>query len=183
MNDASLFAWWGLFSWAPSFLAAPIEKGGHGLDIVQTSGFTVVMQIGTFFGYTSYGYFADRFSRKWVYITFLFAAAVVVPLYALVRSPMALLLLGPVVGYWGSGYFSGFGVIASEAFPTELRGRAMGFCYNIGRFVSAAAPYTVGTIAQERGFAFGFTITAAGFLLAGIIALFINKDWNLDVGL
>lgn len=178
MNAASLFAWWGLFAWAPSFLATPISKGGHGLDVLQTSGFTVVMQVGSFLGYTSFGYFADRFSRKWVYITFLFAAAAVVPLYAVVRSPTALLLLGPIVGYWGSGYFSGFSVIASEAFPTELRGRAMGFGYNIGRFVSAAAPYTVGRIAQERGFSFGLVVTAGGFLLAGTLALFLRSDWT-----
>lgn len=178
MNAASLFAWWGLFAWAPSFLATPIAKGGHGLDVLQTSGFTVVMQVGSFLGYTSFGYFADRFSRKWVYITFLFAAAAVVPLYAVVRSPLALLLLGPVVGYWGSGYFSGFSVIASEAFPTELRGRALGFGYNIGRFVSAAAPYTVGRIAQERGFSFGLIVTAGGFLLAGTLALFLRSDWT-----
>ncbi len=180
MNAASLFAWWGLFSWAPSFLAAPVSKGGHGLDILHTSTWTVVMQVGTFLGYTSFGFLADRFPRKWVYVTFLFVAAAVVPLYAVVQSSTALLLLGPVVGFWGTGYFSGFSVIASEAFPTALRGRAMGFGYNLGRIVSAAAPYTVGRIAQERGFAFGLSITAAGFLLAGFIALFLGRDWNED---
>ncbi|HEY8996859.1 MAG TPA: MFS transporter [Edaphobacter sp.] len=180
MNAASLFAWWGLFSWAPSFLAAPVSKGGHGLDILHTSTWTVVMQLGTFLGYTSFGLFADRFPRKWVYVTFLFVAAAVVPLYAVVQSSTALLLLGPVVGFWGTGYFSGFSVIASEAFPTALRGRAMGFGYNLGRIISAAAPYTVGRIAQERGFAFGLSITATGFLLAGFIALFLGRDWNED---
>jgi MFS family permease len=138
------------------------------------------MQVGTFLGYTSFGFFADRFSRKWVYVTFLLVAAAVVPLYAVVRSTTALLLLGPIVGFWGTGYFSGFSVIASEAFPTALRGRAMGFGYNLGRIVSAAAPYTVGRIAQERGFAFGLSITATGFLLAGFIALFLGRDWNED---
>jgi MFS family permease len=180
MNAASLFAWWGLFSWAPSFLAAPVSKGGHGLDIIHTSTWTVVMQLGTFLGYTSFGFFADRFPRKWVYVTFLFVAAAVVPFYAIVQSTTALLILGPVVGFWGTGYFSGFSVIASEAFPTALRGRAMGFGYNLGRFVSAAAPYTVGRIAEERGFSFGLSITAAGFLLAGVIALFLGRDWNED---
>lgn len=180
MNAASLFAWWGLFSWAPSFLAAPVSKGGHGLDIIHTSTWTVVMQLGTFLGYTSFGFFADRFPRKWVYVTFLFVAAAVVPFYAIVKSTTALLLLGPIVGFWGTGYFSGFSVIASEAFPTALRGRAMGFGYNLGRFVSAAAPYTVGRIAQERGFSFGLSITAAGFLVAGVIALFLGRDWNED---
>ena len=181
MNAASLFAWWGLFSWTPSFLAAPLSQGGHGLDVLHTSAWTVVTQLGTFLGYTSFGFLADRFSRKRVYVTFLFVAAAVVPLYAVVRSAGALFVLGPIVGFWGTGYFSGFSVIASESFPTALRGRAMGFCYNLGRFVSAVAPYTVGRIAQEHGFSFGLTVTAAGFLLAGVIALFLRTEWSEEV--
>ncbi|MEK6397863.1 MAG: hypothetical protein V4734_07235, partial [Terriglobus sp.] len=79
-----------------------------------------------------------------------------------------------------SGYFSGFSVISSESFPTELRGRAMGFAYNLGRIVSAAAPYTVGRLAQEHGFGFGLSITMTGFLIAGTIALFIQPSWAED---
>ena len=178
MNAASLFAWWGLFSWVPSFLSLPVSKGGHGLDILHTSSWTVVMQAGTFLGYTSFGLLADRFGRKQMYVTFLFVAAAIVPLYTLARTPMALLLLGPVVGFWGSGYFSGFSVIASEAFPTALRGRAMGFAYNLGRIVSAAAPFLVGRIAQSRGMAFGLMLTSSGFLAAALIALAIRKSWT-----
>jgi len=176
MNAASLFAWWGLFSWVPSFLSLPVFKGGHGLDILHTSSWTIVMQTGTFMGYTSFGVLADRFGRKQVYITFLIVAAAIVPLYALARTPSTLFLLGPLVGFWGSGYFSGFSVIASEAFPRALRGRALGLAYNLGRIVSA--PFLVGHIAQTHGMGFGLMLTSLGFLLAGLIATAVRNDWS-----
>jgi MFS family permease len=170
MNAASLFAWWGLFSWVPSFLSLPVSKGGHGLDIVHTSGWTMLMQAGTFLGYTSFGWFADRFGRKRTYILFLLMAAIVVPFYAQATTARVLFVLGPIVGFWGSGFFSGFSVISSESFPTALRGRAMGFAYNLGRFASAAAPFTVGRLADRHGIASALLLTSGGFLFAALTA-------------
>jgi len=175
MNAASLFAWWGLFSWVPAFLSLPAAQGGHGLNIVRTSGFTILMQAGTFLGYTSFGVIADRFPRKRVYIAFLLAAAALVPVYTLAGSATAVLLLGPVIGFFGSGFFSGFSVIASEAFPTPLRGRAMGMAYNLGRVVSAAAPYTIGRLSQSRGIGPALVLTSAGFLFAALIASLLRS--------
>jgi MFS family permease len=184
MNAASLFAWWGLFSWVPAFLSLPVGQGGHGLSIVRTSTFTILMQAGTFLGYTSFGYFADLAQsrspagngRKRVYITYLLVAAAVVPIYTLAGSATAVLLLGPIIGFWGSGFFSGFSVIASEAFPTALRGRAMGMAYNLGRIVSAAAPYTIGKLSETHGIGSALVLTSAGFLLAAFTASFLRGN-------
>jgi MFS family permease len=170
MNAATLFAWWGLFTWVPRFLSMSIAEGGRGLSIVRTSAWTIVMQAGTFLGYVIFGYLADRFSRKYTYITYLVIAALLVPLFAFVRSPNALLLIGPLVGFFGTGYFSGFSVIASELFPTSLRASAMGFVYNIGRVLSAAAPYLIGRVSEHAGLSYALCITSGAFLLAALIA-------------
>jgi MFS family permease len=170
MNAATLFAWWGLFTWVPRFLSMSIAEGGRGLSIVQTSGWTIVMQTGTFLGYISFGYIADRFSRKYTYIGYLVMAALLVPVFAFVRNPNALLVIGPLVGFFGTGYFSGFAVISSELFPTALRGSAMGFVYNIGRVTSAAGPYLIGRVSETGGLSAALCITSAAFLLAALIA-------------
>lgn len=174
MNAATLFAWWGLFTWVPDFLSLPVAEDGHGLSIVKTSAWTVVMQVGTFLGYVVFGYLADRFSRKYAYIGYLLTAALLVPVFAFVRDPNALLLIGPLVGFFGTGYFSGFSVIASELFPTSLRGAAMGFVYNIGRLLSAAAPYLIGLVSEHAGLGYGLSVTSAAFLLAALIATFLR---------
>jgi MFS family permease len=170
MNAAALFGWWGLFTWLPRFLSMPTAEGGRGLSIVQTSGWTIVMQTGTFLGYIGFGFLADRYNRKYTYIGFLLIAALLVPAFAFVRNPDALLLIGPLVGFFGTGYFAGFSVIASELFPTALRASAMGFVYNIGRVLSAAAPYLIGRVSEHAGLSWALCMTSAAFVAAAFIA-------------
>jgi MFS family permease len=181
MNAAALFAYWGLFTWMPRFLSAPIAEGGRGLSIAQTSASTIVMQVGTFFGYILFGYIADLYNRKHTYISFLVIAALLVPVFAFVRSPVALLVVGPLVGFFGTGYFSGFIVITSELFPTSLRASAMGFVYNIGRVVSAAAPYLIGHISEHAGLGYALSSTSAAFLLAALIATGLRQTRNTQL--
>jgi MFS family permease len=97
-------------------------------------------------------------------------AALLVPVFAFVRNPNALLVIGPLVGFFGTGYFSGFGVIASELFPTALRASALGFAYNIGRLLSAVAPYLIGQVSEYAGLNWALCITSAAFLVAALIA-------------
>jgi len=80
-----------------------------------------------------------------------------------------LLVLGPLVAFFGTGYFSGFGAVASEIFPTAIRATALGVTYNSGRLLSAAAPFVIGSLAQSRGFGLAFTITAFAFLIAALL--------------
>ena len=167
-----LFAYWGLFTWMPSFLARPIEQGGAGLGIIKSSGWIIPMQIGAFFGYTSFGFFADRFGRRPVFAFFLICAAILVPVYGqLIRHEFALLVLGPLIGFFGHGYFSVFGVMLSELFPTRVRGTAQGLVYNVGRAFSAFAPYTVGVLADIYGIGSALAITSA-FFLVGAVTIF-----------
>jgi nitrate/nitrite transporter NarK len=102
-------------------------------------------------------------------------AAIMVRLYAHANSATELLWIGPLVGFWGTGYFSGFAVIASELFPTVIRGTAMGFAYNIGRVVSAVAPFLVGQASDKQGMSSGLGITSISFLGAAFLAIAIPE--------
>ena len=73
------------------------------------------------------------FGRRRSYVVYLLAAAALVPVFGSTQSLAWLLVLGPFVGFFGTGFFSGFSAVASELFPTEIRATAMGLTYNIGR--------------------------------------------------
>jgi MFS family permease len=128
--------------------------------------FVVAMQVGMWFGYVTFGFISDAFGRKPTYVAYLILAAALVWAYGATREPLALLILGPFVAFFGTGYFSGFGAVASEVFPTAVRATALGVTYNSGRLLSAVAPFVIGTLAQSRGFGVAFTITAVAFLIA-----------------
>ena len=53
------------------------------------------------------------------------------------RRRSLLLVLGPFVAFFATGYFSGFGAVTAEIYPTAIRATAQGFTYNIGRARSA----------------------------------------------
>jgi MFS family permease len=173
MNACCLFAWWGFNLWVPSYLSLPIAQGGIGFTPRTMTVLIVAMQIGMWFGYVSFGYLATAFGRRRVYVSFLLCAAALIAIYASVRSPWLLVLLGPCLAFVATGYFSGFAAVTAETYPDAIRSTGQGFTYNVGRLASAAAPYAAGTLAQQRSFATAFHLDAAAFLLAAMLWLFV----------
>ncbi len=90
MNACTMFAWWGLQTWVPSFL-----RSAAGLSNAAMNGFVVAMQVGMWFGYVSFGYVSDAVGRRRAYVSYLLIAAVAVLMYSFSRTPWVLFALGP----------------------------------------------------------------------------------------
>ncbi|HEX8170665.1 MAG TPA: MFS transporter [Thermoanaerobaculia bacterium] len=165
-----LIAFWGVTSWLPAFLATPVAQGGAGLTVTKSAAWLIALQAGAFFGYVSFGWIADKIGRRPAFTFFMIAATAVVPLFAFhARTPMTLLIIGPLVGYFAHGYFSLFGVMLAELFPTRIRASAQGFCYNAGRLASAAAPFAIGAFATTYGLGFSIACDALFFALGAML--------------
>jgi MFS family permease len=175
MNACALFGWWALNGWVPAYLSLPPAQGGLGLATQNMSWFVFAMQIGMWLGYVSFGYITDAFSRKRVYVTYLVMASVLLPLYGSISIPVLLLLLGPLVAFFGTGFFSGFGAVTAEVYPTAIRASAQGFTYNLGRVASAAAPFTIGKLATTSGFSVAFAVAGAVYLLGALAWFWIPE--------
>jgi MFS family permease len=171
VNFFGMFAWWGLFTWLPPYLSLPVDQGGRGFGVMGTTTLLVVLNLaGMFPGYASFGWVADHLGRRKSFLLYTFGAAVLVPLYAQARSPIMLLVLGTLVAFFGTGFFSGSGILGSEIFPTRVRARALGFTYNGARAMSSIAPWVIGSVGQVRGLSWAFYLCAASFGVACLVA-------------
>jgi len=168
MNACTMYAWWGFNLWIPAYLSLPVERGGVGLSAAAMSGLVVAMQVGMWLGYVTFGYVSDSLGRKRTYVAYLGAAAVLVLAYGSTRDAMVLLVLGPIVAFFGTGYFGGFGAVTAEMYRTAIRATAQGLTYNVGRIASAAAPFVVGSLVQTRGFGAAFATASVAFVLAAL---------------
>lgn len=179
-----LFAYWGLFTWLPGFLSAPLDQGGAGLNIMRTSGWIILMQMGAFAGYVSFGWLADSFGRRPVFFTYVLLAAIATPVYGLTprwagaNSEAWLLALGPLVGFCGTGFFAIFGAMLAELYPTPLRGAGQGLVYNTGRAVSALAPFAVGAIADRQGLGAALALNSGFFLIGSVLVFTLPETRN-----
>ena len=91
------------------------------------------------------------------------------------------------IGLTVFGVFGAFTYYLPELFPTRLRGTGAGFCYNIGRVITAAGPILVGSLASRGGDVLGRSLTVLSFVaivpVAGLALLPLvieTKDHTLE---
>ncbi len=185
LTSFCMISYWGLSYFVPNYLASPVSEGGAGLGLVKGFGFTIPLNIGAILGCISFGLISDKFGRKFTFGSYLIIVALLVPIFGnIVRVQEFLgflsldalvLILAPLLGFFNTGFYSGFGAIFSEIFPTRARGTAQGFSYNVGRGASAIAPPLFAFIAiSSLTFLFDGEIIGNGraLMAASIFAMF-----------
>ncbi len=182
MNTFGMFAWWGLFTWIPAYLALPIAKGGRNFSTLDFTTFLTVLNLcGMLPGYLLFGVLADRFGRKRTVIAYLILAAASVPAFASATRPGAILFTASVTAFFGTGFFTGSGILGSELFPTAIRATALGISYNAARGLSAFAPLLIGAIGEKQGLPWGFGACGVAFAAAAICALAIPETQGVEL--
>lgn len=147
-------AYYAVVTWLPTYL-----KTARGLTVLDTGGYSLVIIIGSWFGFIAAAYLTDIVGRRKTFILFALCTAVVAPAYTtLPLSNSAMLVLGFPLGFAVSGNFSGFGSYLAELFPSRMRGSGQGFVYNTARGLASFAPPIVGYLSDHPPFWFaGFS--------------------------
>lgn len=170
MAGLALTGYWGATTWLPTYLTTE-----RGLPTTSVATFMTVLNLGMFLGYNVFGVIADRLGRRTAIIISLLGVAVTLPVYAVTNDQTALLWIGPTFAFF-TAFFGLFGSYLGELFPTHARATGAGFCFNVGRGISAFAPFALAGLASAIGFSGGLIVCAAFFALSSLVAMMLPRN-------
>jgi MFS family permease len=172
LSTGMMGAYYAVGIWLPSYL-----RTERHLSVMGTSGYLLVMIVGSFAGYLSSAWLNDALGRRRSFMLFALCGALMIVLYTLVPvSDAQTLWLGFPLGFFQSGIFSGMGAFLSELYPSAVRGSGQGFTYSAGRALGALFPAAVGMWSEHvsLGTAFGL-MTALGYALVIVAAAILPE--------
>ena len=155
MATIALICWWSCNSFIPTISTGMAQDWApaHGLDPkalgeewkkFAANMFNVGGLIGTLLTIPV----AKYYGRKAMFMGYFLVAAISIMGTFGLDIPSDQRLYGFFfIGLSVFGVFGSFTYYLPELFPTRLRATGAGFCYNAGRFIAAAGPFLVGSIA------------------------------------
>jgi len=129
----------------------------------------ILQQCGAFLGILVYATLAARMGRRPAFLfAFIIAWISVVNAFLFFNEPSQVYWMYPLLGFGTLAPFGGYALYFPELFPTRLRTTGTGFCYNVGRFVSALGPFALPWFAMKlHG-----TTNFSGFRMAAVVISF-----------
>ena len=194
---AAVIGLWGIGFFAPELVGPVIERslkaqnlppeqiaGARGIWIGINS---IVFNVGAFFGMLAMTKLAESIGRKRAFAIAFLLAMVATAGYFRLFNGKGDIWMSAVMGACQLALFAGFAIYLPELFPTRLRSTGVSFCYNVGRFLAASGPFTLGKLqahlkagaitpeAKIEAFRNAATYMSAIFLLGLVALLFLPE--------
>ena len=110
----------------------------------------ILMNVGAFLGLYGFGPVAQRIGRKPAFaLAFVLAMLSTGAGFWFLNDRSDIFWLIPIMGFCQFSLFAGYAIYFPELFPTRLRSTGVSFCYNVGRFVAALGPFTLGLLTSK----------------------------------
>jgi MFS family permease len=195
---AGVIGLWGIGFFAPELVGPVIERSlrEQNLPVEAIAGArakwiglnSIFQNIGAFFGMILMTKLAGSVGRKPAFIVaFLCAMFATIGYFQLFNDRSHVFWMSPIMGACQLALFAGFAIYLPELFPTRLRSTGTSFCYNVGRFLAASGPFTLGKLqaalkagattpeAKIEAFRNAATYMSAVFLV-GLVALLLLSE-------
>jgi len=150
LASAGVMGLWGVGFWTPELVRNNVLRNlPKETQDFYASMTSLLQNLGAFFGIYGFGLLAGRFGRRTAFLVALvlaFAATVMV--FGFMTKPSQIWWMIPLMGFCTLMIFGGYAIYFPELYPTRLRSTGTGFCYNVARYLAAAAPFILGTLAS-----------------------------------
>jgi MFS family permease len=194
---------WGIGFFSPELVGevmqrALADKGVPAAEIAGRTQFwiginSIVQNLGAFAGMLAFTRLAQGLGRKQAFAIGAVAAFLAtVGFFQLFKGPQDI-WMSAVMGGCQLSLFAGFAIYLPELFPTSLRSTGTSFCYNVGRFLAASGPFTLGTLqaalkagattpdAKLAAFRTACSLLSGVFLVALIPLVFLPETKGLPL--
>ncbi len=147
---------WGIGFFSPELVgdvikASLIKEGVPEAEIAGRQQYwiginSIVQNLGAFFGMLLFTRMAQGMGRKAAFAIGYVAALVATVAYFQLFNGRGDIWMSAIMGGCQLALFAGFAIYLPELFPTSLRSTGTSFCYNVGRFLAATGPFTMGAL-------------------------------------
>ena len=160
--SAGIIGLWGIGNFHPTITGSIVTKylaakNLPAAELAKEKAFwgsvgLLLQNIGAFFGMITFAWLAQAKGRKLAFGLALLASFLsTVLVFRQMREMTDIYWMIPLMGFGQLSVFAVFAIYLPELFPTSLRSTGTSFCYNVGRFLAATAPFTVGKITKSLG--------------------------------
>ncbi len=153
---AGVIGLWGIGFFSPELVGDVIGNSlrAKGVDETEIAGARsfwisvnmIVQNLGAFLGMLAFTRLAQTIGRKPAFVIGFIAAMVTTIGYFQLFGGIEDIWMSGLMGFCQLGLFAGFAIYLPELFPTRLRSTGVSFCYNVGRFLAASGPLTLGLL-------------------------------------
>jgi len=160
LASSGIIGLWGIGFFSPDLIRLVLRqtfeaRGLTELEITSSLTFwasvTLIMQnIGAFFGIYAFSHITHYTGRKPAFaVSFVLAMISTGIFFWACNDFWDIFWMAPLMGFCQLALFGGYAIYFPELFPTRLRSTGISFCYNVGRYLAAVGPYTLGYLTAQ----------------------------------
>ncbi|WP_122562575.1 MFS transporter, partial [Pseudomonas viridiflava] len=135
----------GFGNWLPALLS------GQGVSVTHSLSYAFVITLAYPLGPLLFVKFANRFENKWQIVGSALSSMIFGTLFAFQTSAAGLIFCGIMITFSNAWLSFSYHSYQGELFPTNIRARAVGFCYSFSRLSTVFSSLLIGIFLEHFG--------------------------------
>lgn len=156
----------GFGNWLPALLS------GQGVSVTHSLLYAFIITLAYPLGPLLFVKVANRFENKWQIVGSAMGAVIFGSLFALQTTALGLIFCGVMITFCNAWLSFSYHSYQSELFPTNIRARAVGFCYSFSRLSTVFSSLLIGFILEHLG-----TPGVLAFIASSMLIVMITISW------